>query len=145
MRVAIVGKAPLSPRDISLALRRRQKPVKFEANCLSVSTEDSAQALGQFIFAQVFRVLWRPLNFPRRERNFVVYSTPLDGLHEFSSILFFCETSAAVTNLLRKAAQEGENERDTLCLLREYLPKPDGGICNEGLDAEGRTAGGVSY
>ena len=67
-------------------------------------------------------------------RAWAHFTTLLDKFREFSSILFFREMTAGVTKLSRKTAQEGENDRDTLCLLREYLPKPDGGICDEGLD-----------
>lgn len=38
----------------------------------------------------------------------------------------------------KEATQESEcNEKDTLCVPRQYLPQPHGGICDEGLSGKG--------
>ena len=46
----------------------------------------------------------------------------------------------------KEATRESEcNEKDTLCVSRQHLPQPDGGVRDEGLGEEGRTCLTVPY
>ena len=46
----------------------------------------------------------------------------------------------------KEATRESEcNENDTLCVSRQHLPQPDGGVRDEGLGEEGRTCLTVPY
>ena len=42
------------------------------------------------------------------------------------------------TESKKQSVEEQEHDKDTVCLLWEYMPQPDGGVCNEGLVAKGR-------
>ena len=46
----------------------------------------------------------------------------------------------------KEVTQESESdEKDTLCVSRQHLPQPDGGVRDEGLGEEGRTGITVPY
>lgn len=46
----------------------------------------------------------------------------------------------------KEISQESESdEKDTLCVSRQYLPQPDGGVHDEGLGEEGRACLTVPY
>lgn len=39
--------------------------------------------------------------------------------------------------------EESSNDKDTVCVSGEYLPQSDGGVCDEGLGAEGWSVGAI--
>ena len=56
------------------------------------------------------------------------------------------ETEISCYTEKRDVAQESKcDEEDTLCLPRQHLPQPDGGVRDEGLGEEGRTGITVPY
>ena len=56
------------------------------------------------------------------------------------------ETEISCYTEKRDVAQESKcDEEDTLCLPRQHLPQPDGGVRDEGLGEEGRAGAAVPY
>ena len=46
----------------------------------------------------------------------------------------------------KEVSQESESdEENTLCVPRQYLPQPDGGVCDEGLGEEGGAGVAIPY